>query len=423
MADFIGISALQEIAKKFSPQIIVGAAHYRSDVFTRMKIKVETGIQFQSIKTIMLRKGHTTERKVVGEELNSTLGYMVERKCVARLAWNHYTDNKDKYVELAIVDAADNTKFNYPLSEVAMMAAINNYGEDLFDCLWHGDDTIDKKDKTNSLWYLHLYTGFITYLANDVATGLINTANGNLVTIGTIDAPANKDDAGAFNEFVNFRNKWHSNLQNAPEVLVYCTEATGYNIARAYANANGGHMFVKYNEDGSFKFPEWRNITVVPESSLGEGQKLIATVPYNFEYCVDSLNSKSGIFVREGSSKDQLDIQYQVQSIQGVRVLNVNSSYFCMTTDALNPKDIAGDYTKDLFVVSANDATLGTVTVNGSAPDNTVGYAANTTLELAASALSGAQFVMWSDGVTSATRTVVTKGHPGGLIAIFKKTA
>ena len=421
MADFIGISALQEIAKKFSPQIVVGAAHFRPDVFTRMRIKVETGVQYQAIKTIMLRKGHTTERKVVGEKLNSTIGYMVERKCVARLAWNHYTDNKDKYVELAIVDAADNTKFNYPLSEVAMMAAIANYGEDLFDCLWHGDDTIDKADLSNPKRYLHLYTGFITYLANDIAAGLINAANGNLVTIGAIDAPATKDDADAYNQFVSFRDKWHSNLQNAQSVLVYCTEATGFNIARAYKNANGGYEGVKYNADGSYKFPEWNNITVVPESSLGIGDKLIATVPDNFEYCVDSLNSRSGIFVKEGSSDDYFDINYQVQSIQGTRVLNINASYFCMTTGSLVPKDIAGDYTKDLFVVSVNDATLGSVTVNGSEPDNTIGYAANTSLELKATALSGSQFVMWSDGVTSATRTVVTKGQPGGVIAIFKK--
>jgi hypothetical protein len=104
-------------------------------------------------------------------------------------------------------------------------------------------------------------------------------------------------------------------------------------------------------------------------------------------------------------------------------VLNINSSYFCMTTGSLQPKAIAGDYTEDLFVVSVNAEEMGTVTVNGAAPDNTVGYAANTSLELAASAKSGYEFVMWSDGVTSATRTVVTKGQPGGLIVIFKKTA
>ena len=37
-AKFIGIEALETIANKYSPQIIMGAAHYRPDVFTRMRI-------------------------------------------------------------------------------------------------------------------------------------------------------------------------------------------------------------------------------------------------------------------------------------------------------------------------------------------------------------------------------------------------
>ena len=74
MADFIGRAALETIANKFSPQIIMGAARFRPDVFTRMKINIETGVQYQSTKTVMLRKGHTTQKKVVGDEVNSTAG-------------------------------------------------------------------------------------------------------------------------------------------------------------------------------------------------------------------------------------------------------------------------------------------------------------------------------------------------------------
>ena len=94
-----------------------------------------------------------------------------------------------------------------------------------------------------------------------------------------------------------------------------------------------------------------------------------------------------------------------------------------MSNGSLVPNDLAGDYTKDVFVVTANDATLGSVTVNGSTPDNTVGYAANTTLELVATATGTGEFVSWSDGDTHATRTVVTKGQPQGLMAIFKAKA
>ena len=71
---------------------------------------------------------------------------------------------------------------------------------------------------------------------------------------------------------------------------MYCSAETGSNIADAYANSRGNFHSVIYDEDGTFKFPEWRNIVVVPEASFGVGDKLIATIPYNFEYGVDTLN-------------------------------------------------------------------------------------------------------------------------------------
>ena len=420
MAEFIGKAALETIANKFSPQIIMGAAHYRPEVFTRMKIKIETGVQYQSTKTVLLRKGHTTQKKVVGEKIENTVGFMIERKCITSLAVNRYKDNKDKYRELAIVDAGDNTKFNYPLAEIAMKAAIANYGEDIFDTLWHGDETIDSKDKTQENWYLHIMDGWITNLNKDVAKGYISKDFNNFVEINTIDMPVGKDDTAAYDEFVKFRTGWHQNLKNAPEVLVYCSEETGAAIARGYKNANGGFDKVRYLENDTYKFAEWSNIIMVPESSFGTGDKMIATVPYNFEYCVDSMDSRNGIFIQEGSDNDALDIFFQVQSVQGTRVLNISSSYFCMSNGSLAPNDLAGDYTKDVFVVTSNDATLGTVTVNGATPDNTVGYAAGTTLTLKAAASEGV-FQGWSDGVTTAERSVVTKGQPEGLMAIFKK--
>jgi hypothetical protein len=185
-------------------------------------------------------------------------------------------------------------------------------------------------------------------------------------------------------------------------------------------NANGGNDKVRYQADDTYKFPEWRNVVVVPESSFGTGDKMIATVPYNFDYCVDTADARNGIHVQEGSDKDALDIFFQPQSAQGVRVVNISPSSFCMSNGSLAPNDLAGDYTKDVFVVTSNDATLGTVTVNGETPDNTVGYAAGTTLTLKATA-TGGEFQGWSDGVTTAERSVVTKGQPEGLMAIFKK--
>ena len=146
------------------------------------------------------------------------------------------------------------------------------------------------------------------------------------------------------------------------------------------------------------------------------------TVPNNFEYGVNSLDSRNKILVQtEFSDKDALDVAFQVQSVQGVRVINVNASHFCMTDGTLQEGIVfQGDYMADTFAVGVNIAEAGSVTVNGETPDNTKDYPANTTLTLAATANSGYEFVQWSDGVKEASRTVVTKGMPEALTAIFK---
>lgn len=419
MADFIGIEALQQIATKYSKEIAVGAAHFRPDVFDRMRIRVITGEQFKDIKHVMNRKGHTTERKVVGKPVNSTLGYLEEREMVCHLAWNHYTDNKDNYIEKAVVAVDGSATFSYPLSELAFNEAVKQYGEDIFNCLWHGDDTIPD-EKTLNNWYLRLYTGFITYLNNDVMNQRISVANKNLVTLDAIDAPATVDDTGAWKIMKEFRNKWSVALRNAPLVLVYCSDETGDAIATAYGNSKNNNQGVIYLDNGNFKVPEWRNVEFCPESSFGVGEKLIATTPYNFEYGVNTLDSRTKISVRMGSDNDHDDISFQVQSVQGTRVLNVNASNFCMSDAALVPADLAGDYTKNIFVVTSNDESLGTVKVNDATPDNTKDYAKGTSLRLKAEATSTNNFLGWSNGQTAAEITVVTKGIPEAITAFFQ---
>jgi len=418
-AKFIGIEALQEIATQYAPEIAMGGAYFRPDVFDRMRIKVISGLQFRSIKHVMNRKGHTTERKVVGKKVNNMVGYLEEREMVCHLAWNHYTDNKDNYIEKAIVAVDGSATFSYPLSEVAFNAAVADYGEDLFDCLWHGDDSI-ADDSTQPNHYLRLYTGFIPYLNEDIALSRISKERGNLVSIGTIDAPADVTDIDAWKEFKKFRNSWSQNLKSAPLVLVYCSDETGAAIFDAYANSKGNNREMTILDNGNYKVPEWRNVELCPESSFGIGEKLIATTPDNFEYGVNSLDSRTKVSVREGSDTDHDDISFQVQSIQGTRVVNVNPSHFCMTDAPLAPIAGAGDYTADTYSVVSSDATLGTVTVNGAAPDNTKGYAPNTTLTLKATATAAGEFVRWSNGQVADEITVVTKGQPDGVVAIFK---
>lgn len=420
MSVFIGQGALEEIAKKYSQDIAMSGAYYRPDVFDRLKIKVEAGLQFKSIKHVMNRKGHTTTRKEVGVSKRSSIGYAEPRELTTYQTWDFFVDNKDNYREEALFDVSNGVDGSYPASELAFKAIITNYGENLFDCLWHGDAS---KAKTDTNAYLRLYDGFITYLTKDVTAGRISTAKGNLVSLSAIAYPTGPTDNGAWLVMKAFRTAWSQNLKNAPEVLVYCNGDTAMAIAKAFANDYGNNNGVIYQPDGSFKFPLWSNVRVCPEDSIGTGYKLIATTPYNFEYGCDTLNDQSMVSVRVGSDNDHNEISWQIQSAQGTRVLNVNASNFCMSDAALTAVGAAGDYKVNTFTVTANDTTNGEVKVNDATPDNTKDYPAGTILTLKASVKTASasthEFVKWSNGKTDAEITVVTTGMPESIIATF----
>lgn len=419
-AEFIGKAALQHIADNFRSQIIMGAAHFRPEELDRMGILVTSGVQFKDTRTVLNRKGGTTRRKVVGETVANTIGYLEERPLVARLTWNRYWDNQDSYIETPF-QVPGSAEYSYPMSEIAFQAIMANYGEDVFACLFWGDESYDKDDE--ELGRLSLFNGFITYLNQDITKGRISLANGNLKHIDAFAAPDDSHDFAAWTIFENFwTSDVHPALKTAQKVLVYCSAETGVILANAYANKWHGNSGVKWLDNGNFTVPEYKNLEFVPSSYYGKGDKIILTVPNNFEYGVNSLDSRNKILVQtEFSDKDALDVAFQVQSVQGVRVINVNASHFCMTDGTLQEGIVfQGDYMAATYAVVVNIAAAGSVTVNGEEPDNTKDYPANTTLTLVATANNGYAFDKWSDGVKTASRTVVTKGMPEALTAIFK---
>ena len=410
---FIGTAALQTIANQIFPQVIMGPAYSSPALLEQLGINVITGVQFKNTKYVLNRKGGTTRRKVVGGTMNNTVGYLEERPLEAYLAWNKYMDNQDRYIETPIYKPGNAAAFRYPLSEVAMQATLMNYTEDLTQCLFFGD-----VDSTNPA--MALYNGFHTLLAKDILSGRISVANKNLVKIGALDEPTTTNDFAAWTEVENFRKGWSTALKRN-NVIVLCSSDAAIAIATAYSNKHGNNLEVDYLDNGNFKVKEWPKVTFAPSDDFGKGDRLIATLPGNLEYGVDSNSNQNHVIIKEGSDNDLLDLQIQVQSVQGCRVVNVNPNAFCMTDAAIEGEYWSGDYQKDTFAVAVNIEGAGTVTVNGTTPDNTKDYAANTTITLAATAAEGYEFVKWSDNNTSATRTVVTTGQPGALVAIFKK--
>lgn len=414
MAEFIGLENLKHIADQFTPAIILGAVYYRPEELTRMRIKTITGVQFKKTDTLLVRKGGTTRKKKVGDELNNKIGYLQERELVAILTWNRFSDNIDNYIETPLM-SQDAATYTYPLSVIAFQAATATYGEDIYNNLWFGDSKATDES-------MSLFDGFHTYLAHDIAKGDISSGNRNMILMSdTFDNPVSNTDTSAWKLFRETWNRTSKGLRSAKEVMCYMSIEVGIAISDAYSNAHYGNSGVVYTGDGNFKFPEIPNLICAPSADFGEGQRLIFTLPENFQYGVDSLDSRNKTYVQQGSDIDAKTVFFQIESVQGVRAFNIQPGSFAMTDGAISAANEFGDYAKEVFVATANEATLGTVTakVGTTTVDPTEAITSGTIVTLTATPAEGKTFLMWSDGNTDNPRSYVTTGKPVYIQGIF----
>ena len=412
---FIGIENLTHVKDKLQNNIIMGPAYYSADELNRMAIKVITDVEFKETATIFNRKGGTARRKVVGQEQKSQLGYTTERTLVAHIVWDFYPANEDDFQEKPVqLTIEGSAAFHFPKTEEFMEQIGIQFSDNVFACLWHGDEESEKEE-------LALYNGFHTDLRHDIENGIVSKAAGNLVEMDAIEGPTEEGDSEAWNAFVKWYNQWHPALKRR-ETVVYLSTAYGNAIADAYEQKHRSHQSVNYLPDanGNFKVREYPKVTFVPSDDFGTGTRVIATIPGNMEFGVNSEKDQSFVSVRQGSDKDHKDISFQVQGIFGTRILRIEAPYFCTNGGSIEDKYWSGDYLKNSFTVVANDAKMGTVAVSPAATKGE--YAKGTTLTLTATPKEGYKFVKWmgASNATTATANVVTKGQPESAVAIFE---
>lgn len=422
---FIGIGTLQQVANKIEPNILLGPAYYAKEEISRLGINVLTGIQFMSTKYVFYRKGGTTRRKKVGQTVNNQIGFLQERPLVTYVAWNHYTDNQGNYRELPVATVPGGAEFSYPLSELAVGEIGKAFSDDCMACLWWGDKDLADSEKADEQ-AMGLYDGFNTVIAREVENGFISKKNGNLITCGSLDAPAaGTNDTTAWK---NFRAAYLSlpGALRRQNILAYMSTDTAMAISDAYGNAHNHNEEVLMQGDTvNFKFRELPRVTVVPSDDYGTGERIVFTVPGNLEIGVNNGDPVDNfVKVKEGTDNDMLDIQFQVQTTIGTRVVALMPSRFAMTDAALvQPTTINGDYKYNTFTAVPNIAAAGKVEISGGTANANGEYEAGTTLTLTATANEGYKFVRWSNSSTSASTSVVVKNQPDAIIAIFEKNA
>lgn len=419
---FIGISALREVAKQVFKSVVMGPAYTDPEEMDRLQIDVISGIQYKRIEHIFLRKGGTTRRKDTHPKLNSEIGALKEREFTAKLAWDHFTDNKDRYTETVFGTDAQGA---YPFSTESTEAILRSYAENLANCLWDGDIDLDVEGASASNAAKGLYDGYHTCVKHDIEDGIISKANGNLVECGAIEAPTDENDDTAYANFVDWYRGWDPRLRKQ-KTLVYLTSEKAMYIADAYNNRHHGNTAIKYTIGGNIIFPEMPKVTLCPVEDMGgEGtERMYATLPKNFRYFVDTENNDTFVGVKEMTDNDMRDVQFQIQSIQGAGIANPYSWAFCTNGGSIVALDKArvGDYSSTKLVVSYTESQ-GKIKVNGEDYTEPVDFFENDVVTLVAEAKEGFKFSNWSNGSKSETIQVVASGPNIGLIAFFEPNA
>lgn len=413
MAKFIGIDNLTHVAERLQPNIIMGPAYYNADDLKKFGIKVITGVQFKDTAMILNRKGATSRRKVVGQPLDSNLGYLTERTLVAHIVWNHFTHNEDEFQETPI-QIQGSAAFHYPMAEEIINQIGIEFNDDVYPNIWNGDEGLSATKPE-----LAYFNGYHALLAQDIANGEVSTAKGNLIGMDTLTAPDEEGDSAAWDKFVDWYDKWHPGLKRQ-NVRVIMSLAYGHYIADAYEQKHRSHTSVILQDDGTFKVREYPKLTFVPSDDFGKGTRIIATTDGNLEFGVNSESDSSFISVRQGTDQDHKTVTFQVQGIYGCRILRVNAANFVTNGGTIESTYFSGDYQKDSFTVASSDETMGTVAISPAAENGE--YALGTTLTLTATAKTGFKFVKWTGATdaTTASASVVKKSGPEAAIAIFE---
>lgn len=423
--NFIGISALQEVANQVFKSVVQGPSYVNPEEMKRLGIRTISGVQFKRTTNVFVRKGGTTRRKDANPTMKGEIGFLKERVLTVRLAWFRGTDNIDRYVETVHSAGALGA---YPLSTVATEAVLKTHADDLYNNLWWGDIDNDVPGASDEKKAMGLYDGFCTGIKHDIEDGIISEANGNLIHCEAISAPADEKDSSAYKNFRAAYMKLDPRMRRQ-KVYAYMTPETAINISDGYALQSFGTHKLNVVDGGNYVIPELPRLIIAPVEGLGVGDRIIFSIEGNLVYAVDSEGDSTFVDVQLGSDTDTRDIVFQCQSLCGCYVEIPYSWAFAITDGSLECTDfVSGDYTNSNLTVTVAKANTqdagnidGKVKVDGVEYSKPIETTPNQIVTLEATDGTNFKFSNWSNGSTEKKIQVTASGMSMGFTAFFKK--
>ncbi len=423
--NFIGISALQEVANQVFKSVVQGPSYVNPEEMKRLGIRTISGVQFKRTTNVFVRKGGTTRRKDANPTMKGEIGFLKERVLTVKLAWFRGTDNIDRYVETVHSAGALGA---YPLSTVATEAVLKTHADDLYNNLWWGDIDNDVPGASDEKKAMGLYDGFCTGIKHDIEDGIISEANGNLIHCEAISAPADEKDSSAYKNFRAAYMKLDPRMRRQ-KVYAYMTPETAINISDGYALQSFGTHKLNVVDGGNYVIPELPRLIIAPVEGLGVGDRIIFSIENNLAYAVDSEGDSTFVDVQLGSDTDTRDIVFQCQSLCGCYVEIPYSWAFAITDGSLECTDfVSGDYINSNLTVTVAKANTqdagnidGKVKVDGVEYSKPIETTPNQIVSLEATDGTNFKFSNWSNGSTEKKIQITASGMSMGFTAFFKK--
>lgn len=408
----LDVDQIRTITHEVEPDILESASLVNDVVFEEMQINVIRDLE--NVNTLMVfdRKVGTTRAYKAGRTLNSKVGFMHERELKVALSMNRYTENIQNFREkqpFSILGTNETYSFSSTQTAFLLSQMAASYSTDLLSNLFFGKAAKGEDDAYG------LYDGYFTHIERDINAGRISTKNHNYQELDPIDGT---DPVSDYETAVKFYKGLDPKMKMQREILIYCAPSTFANIAAGY-NLKYQGMQTPDVMNPSFRFYEMPKAHFVPHAAMGEGDCLIATLPYNFDFASDMNGDVTGgSTIKMANDQNDFNVLiFQIQTAQGTRIRRISSDAFCVSNGTNTPLGaLGGEYTQETLTVGVNEKTMGQVTVS---PSKTT-YDEGEKVTLTATANSEFEFVKWSDGSTLSPRTIVFSGFPETYEAIFR---
>lgn len=338
----INISGLIEEARTYQPDLRALPYAILMDELNRLGIALKQVANIDVITNIE-RKGGLLRPYSPGMTVaNGTeIAKLAQRELKVETAYLSLKDNIKNYQGAKVLNNPQagtgiNQTKEHPLNDLVTAQVVRTATEDVLDALFHAErDTTD-------LSPLGCFDGYFTIIDDEITAGTIAAANGNLVSTGAINPPADENDVTAINQLVAFVRSADRMLRRYPSLL-YMTEKV-YNAAidalenkYKYKDVDLKGLQNYINEKAGAK------LTIVVSDALGIGDMIVLTQPGNFDFGMNTFGDFDFVQVRQ-PYEDPNDIQFWLQADFGTRINSVHKKVFCLNDGTHTAGTFAGDY-------------------------------------------------------------------------------